>query len=134
VPILVSFIAAVGTVIAALAPSLFGGDDDAAPSNVDTPSTVSDEVSGTGRPTPRKPATPTTTSTDVIAYSGDDSVLESDPAVDLDSSTDGTGGDNVGDLVHTKLALTTGKGSLYGDPQQIAVFGFSYVIWNAATE
>jgi len=46
----------------------------------------------------------------------------------------GTGGDNVGDLVHTKLALTTGKGSLYGDPQQIAVFGFSYVIWNAATE
>jgi len=86
----VSFIAAVGTVIAALAPSLFGGDDDAAPSNVDTPSTVSDDVSGTGRPTPRKPATP-------------------------------------------KLALTTGKGSLYGDPQQIAVFGFSYVIWNAAT-
>jgi hypothetical protein len=55
-------------------------------------------------------------------------------AVDLDSSTDGTGGDNVGDLVHTKLTLTTGKGSLYGDPQQIAVFGFSYVIWNAATE
>jgi hypothetical protein len=55
-------------------------------------------------------------------------------AVDLDSSTDGTGGDNVGDLVHTKLAFTTGKGSLYGDPQQIAVFGFSYVIWNAATE
>lgn len=112
VPIVVAFIAAIGTVIAALAPSLFSGDDDATPSNVQTPPTASDGVPGTGRPTPRNQSSPPPTSTDVIAYSGSDSVLESDPAVDLDSSTDGMGGDNVGDLVHTNLALTTGSGSL----------------------
>ncbi len=191
VPIVVAFIAAIGTVIAALAPSLFGGDDDAAPSNVDTPPTASVSVPGTGRPTPGTQSSPPSMSTDVIAYSGDDGVSESDPAVDLDSSTDGTGGDNVGDLVHTNPALTTGNGSLIvlldraqiptlgvcrsalnergvdmitasrietgislcirttagrtgaltrtnvsklGDPQQIIVFYFSYVIWDAATK
>lgn len=188
VPIVVAFIAAIGTVIAALAPALFGGDNDTAPSNSNTPPTSSAAVSGTGRPTLGKPAAPRLT--DVIAYAGNDRVLDSTPAVDLDSATDGTGGDNIGDLVHTNLALTTGKGSLialldraqiptldvcrsaldergvdmipapqietgislcirttagrtgalkqttvgkYGDPQQIAIFSFSYVIWNSAT-
>lgn len=112
VPIVVAFIAAIGAVIAALAPSLFGGDDDAASSSVGTPLTASDRIPGTGRPTPSKPATPPTTSTDVIRNSGNDSVRTSDPAVDLDSSTGSAGGDNVGDLVHTDLALTTGRGSL----------------------
>jgi hypothetical protein len=33
------------------------------------------------------------------------------PEVDLDSFPNGTGGDNVGDLVHTPIALTTNKDS-----------------------
>lgn len=37
VPIVVAVIAAIGTVIAALAPSLSGGDDGSAPSSGDTP-------------------------------------------------------------------------------------------------
>ncbi|MGH3903922.1 MAG: hypothetical protein ACRDTE_07020 [Pseudonocardiaceae bacterium] len=109
VPIVVAVIAAIGTVIAALAPSLFGGGDDPAPSTPGPTSSASGNVPGTDRPTPREPAGPTATA--VVAYSGNDSVTESDPAVDLDSPTDGTGGDNVGDVVHTDLALITGSGA-----------------------
>lgn len=65
---------------------------------------------GTDLPTPSKPATPTPT--DVIAYDGGDGVSRFDPAVDLDASTDGTGGDNIGDVVHTNVALTAGGSAL----------------------
>lgn len=109
-PIVVAVIAAIGTVIAALAPSLSGGDDGSAPSSGDTPPTTSAGAVATGLPTPSKPAAPTPI--DVIAYDGDDRVSRLDPAVDLDASTDGTGGDNIGDVVHTDVALTAGGSAL----------------------
>jgi hypothetical protein len=111
VPIVVALIAAIGTVIAALAPSLFG-DDEAAPPGLDATPSVSDGEPGTDRPTTREPAG-TTNSTAIIAYSGYEhiSTLVGDVVVDLDSSADGTGGDNIADLELTEFILATGGGA-----------------------
>jgi hypothetical protein len=108
VPIVVALIAAIGTVIAALTPFLFGSDDETVPSGSDTTPSVSDSESGTDRPAPREPADITTAP--VIAYSGYRQliVIFNDVVVDLDSSSDGTGGDNIADLILTESALTTG--------------------------
>ena len=111
VPIVVALIAAIGTVIAALAPSLFG-DDEAAPPGLDVTPSVSDGEPGTDRPTTRETAG-TTNSTAIIAYSGSEqlSTLLRDVVVDLDSSADGTDGDNIADLELTEFVLATGGGA-----------------------
>jgi hypothetical protein len=108
VPIVVAVIAAISTVIAALAPSLFNSDEEAVPSGLDTIPSVADGEPGTDRPAPREPAD--TTTPPLITHSGYEqlTVIVNDVVVDLDSSTDGTGGDNIADLVLTEFALTAG--------------------------
>lgn len=89
VPIVVALIAALGAVIAALAPSLF--DSSSVPSN--------------GHPAiSAPPAAP-------IPYQRKGTIRHREPEVDLDSLPNGAGGDNVADLVHTPMALTTSKDS-----------------------
>lgn len=115
VPIVVAVIAAVGTVIAALAPSLFGSDEEAAPPSADT--TTSPGAPGAGRPTTSKQATPTATVS--IAYTGQGVlVFAVSTSVDLDSMTDGTGGDKIADLFRTDTALTAGSGSRIALPDR----------------
>jgi len=108
VPIVVAFIAAIGTVIAALAPSLFSSDDEVVPPEPTTTPSVADGGPGTDRPETRKPADTTTAS--LISHSGYEQLIVTfnDVVTDLDSTTDGTGGDNIADLVLTEFALTTG--------------------------
>ncbi|MGH3930607.1 MAG: hypothetical protein ACRDTF_11595 [Pseudonocardiaceae bacterium] len=98
--------------IAALAPSLFSGDEEAVPSGLDTTPSVADGEPGTDRPANREPAD--TTTTPVIMHSGYEQLIVTfnDVVVDLDSSTDGTGGDNIADLVLTEFALTAGGSAL----------------------
>jgi hypothetical protein len=88
VPIVGALIAALGAVIAALAPFLL----------------VPNDVPSTGPPALGIPPA-------AVAYQGEGVIRRSDPEVDLDSLPNGTGGDNVGDLVHTPMALTTSKNS-----------------------
>jgi hypothetical protein len=88
VPIVVALIAALGTVIAALAPSLL----------------VPNDVPSTGPPAISTPPP-------AVAYQGEGAIRYSAPEVDLDSLPNGTGGDHVADLVHTPMALTTSKDS-----------------------
>jgi len=113
VPIVVALIAAIGTVIAALAPSLFG-DDEAAPPGLDATPSISDGEPGTDRLTTREPAG-TTNSAAIIAYSGYEQIsanpIVGDVVVDLDSSADGMGGDNIADLELTEFVLATGGGA-----------------------
>lgn len=108
VPIVAALIAAIGTVIAALAPSLFGGDEEAAPPRADTTQSATNDEPGAGRPTAREPAG--TSPTADVAYSGYEqlAIILGEVVVDLDSSTDGTGGDNIADLDLTEFALATG--------------------------
>lgn len=191
VPIIVALVAAGGTVIAALAPSLFVGDGKSASSDVDATKAVLDGVPDTGRPTIERPANPPAIAGNTFTeYSGSEILTSSDPAVDLDATMgDNAGGDNIGDLVHTDRALTTGGGAqiavldraqipsleicrsvldergvttvavsqledgvplcvrttagrtgainqtmVYKFGEQLGVFGFSYVIWDAASE
>jgi len=110
VPIVVAVIAAIGTVIAALAPSLFGRDEEPTPPNADTTTTTSADAPDAGRLTTSRQATPTATA--VVAYTGGHVLVPtSGTSVDLDTMTDGTGGDQIGDLFRTDTALTTGSGS-----------------------
>jgi hypothetical protein len=90
VPVMVALIGAIGVVAAAVLPSLL----------------ASSEGPSTGQ---------TTTSnlpSASIAYQGVATLRRANPEIDLDSLPDGTGGDRVGDLVHTGMALTTSKSSL----------------------
>jgi hypothetical protein len=89
VPIAVALIAAIGAVIAALAPSLF--DSNGVPSN--------------GQPAISAPPAAS------IPYQGEGTIRHREPEVDLDSLPNGAGGDHVADLVHTPRALTTSKDS-----------------------
>jgi hypothetical protein len=87
VPIVVALIAALGAVIAAFAPFLL----------------VPNDMPSTGPPAISTPP--------AAAYQGEGAIRHSDPEVDLDSLPNGTGGDNIGDLVHTPMALATSKDS-----------------------
>ncbi len=84
VPIVVALIGAIGGVIAAILSSQ--------PHGGDAPSTP--------------PVTPS------IACQGENILCNSRPQVDLDSLPNGKGGDNVGDLIRTPMALTSSKDSL----------------------
>lgn len=83
VPIAVALIGAIGAVIAAILASLPRGGD--APSTPPAPS---------------------------ITCRGENILCHARPQVDLDSLPNETAGDNVGDLIHTPMALTSSKDSL----------------------
>lgn len=87
VPIVVALIAALGVVIAAIAPSLLN----------------SNGVPSTGQPTTSH-AVPAP-----FEYKGVATMRRTDPEVDLDLLSNGTGGDNAADLIHTTMALTTSR-------------------------
>lgn len=88
VPIVVALIAALGAVIAAVASSLL----------------ASNGVPSTGLPATSAPPAS-------IPYQGGGTIRHREPEVDLDSLPNGADGDNVADLVHTPMALTTSKDS-----------------------
>jgi hypothetical protein len=90
VPVLVALIGAIGVVVAAVLPSLLASSE--GPGTVQTPTSNLPSAS--------------------IAYQGVATLRGANPEIDLDSLPDGTGGDRVGDLVHTGMALTTSKSSL----------------------
>jgi hypothetical protein len=88
VPVMVALISAVGAVVAAVISSLL----------------ASNGGPSTGQTTTSNPPP--------IVYQGVATLRGTNPEIDLDSLPDGTGGDRVGDLVHTGMALTTSKSSL----------------------
>jgi hypothetical protein len=88
VPVLVALIGAIGTVVAAVIPSLLASNGAA-----------EHQSSHNQQPAP-------------IAYQGMATLRGANPGIDLDSLPDGTGGDRVNDLVHAGMALTTTKSSL----------------------
>jgi hypothetical protein len=85
---MVALISAVGAVVAAVVSSLL----------------ATDGGSSTGQVTTSNPPP--------IAYQGVATLRDANPEIDLDSLPNGTGGDRVGDLVHTSMALTTSNSSL----------------------
>lgn len=90
-PLLVALIGAIGVVVAAVIPSLLSPTQ--GPSTGQT--TASNSPSGS-----------------ITYQEGAATLRRANPGLDLDSLPDGTSGDRVVDLLHTGMALRTGKSSL----------------------